>query len=122
MWLVPANFYQTQLILRLNADLELPHCVHSKEPGPFHWAQLKEERAWMEHLCVRVCSILLLDGKSGFSFAYYPPPPNLIWVCSFWKVLGISLFTFYHPGASLDKRMGERRAKSQGSQEFISQT
>lgn len=76
MWLVPANFYQTQLILRLNADLELPHCVHSKEPGPFHWAQLKEERARMEHLCVRVCSILLLDGKSGFSFVYNPPPQS----------------------------------------------
>lgn len=75
MWPVPPNFYQTHLTLRLNADLELPHCVHSKEPGPFHWAQLKEERARMEHLCVRVCSILLLDGKSGFSFVYTATPP-----------------------------------------------
>lgn len=121
MWPVPANFYQTHLTLRLNADLELPHHVHSKEPGLFHWAQFKEKRAWMEHLCVCVCSILLLDGKSGFS-SVYTATPNLIWVCALWKVLGISLFTFYHPEASLDKRIGERCAKFQGSQEFISQT
>lgn len=106
MWPVPANFYQTHLTLRLNADLELPHCVHSKEPGPFHWAQLKEERARMEHLCVRVCSILLLDGKSGFSFVYTATPQSNLGMSILESSRHLS-FYFYHPGTSLDKRDGK---------------